>query len=47
MGYGGKYTRVKDPVRESRRGRQEGFMALVHRAGEAQVGFGYALVKGS
>jgi len=37
MGYGGKYTQVK----------QEVFMPLVHRAGEAQLDFGYALVKAS
>jgi len=45
MGYGGKYTQVKEAVREFLRVKQEVFMPLVHRAGEAQVDFGYALVK--
>jgi transposase len=45
MGYGGKYTQVKDAVRELLRVRQEVFMPLVHRVGEAQVDFGYALAK--
>ena len=45
MGYGGKYTQVKEAVRELLRVKQEVFMPLVHRAGEAQVDFGYALVK--
>ena len=45
MGYGGKYTQVKDAVRELLRVKQEVFMPLVHRVGEAQVDFGYALVK--
>jgi transposase len=45
MGYGGKYTQVKEAVRELLRVRQEVFMPLVHRVGEAQVDFGYALAK--
>ena len=45
MGYGGKYTQVKEAVRELLRVKQEVFMPLVHRVGEAQVDFGYALVK--
>jgi transposase len=45
MGYGGRYTQVKGAVRELLRVKQEVFMPLVHRVGEAQVDFGYALVK--
>ena len=45
MGYGGKYTQVMEAVRELLRVKQEVFMPLVHRAGEAQVDFGYALAK--
>ena len=45
MGYGGKYTQVKESVRELLRVKQEVFMPLVHRVGEAQVDFGYALAK--
>ena len=45
MGYEGKYTQVKEAVRELLRVTQEVFMPLIHRAGEAQVDFGYALVK--
>jgi transposase len=45
MGYGGKYTKVKEAVRELLRVKQEVFMPLVHRVGEAQVDFGYALAK--
>ena len=45
MGYGGKYTQVKEAVRELIRVRQEVFMPLIHRPGEAQVDFGYALAK--
>ena len=47
MGYGGKYTQVKEAVRELLRVKQEVFMPLIHRPGEAQVDFGYALAKGS
>ena len=45
MGYEGKYTQVKDAVRMLLRVKQEVFMPLVHRVGEAQVDFGYALAK--
>ena len=45
MGYGGGYTLVKDAVRMLLRVKQEVFMPLVHRVGEAQVDFGYALAK--
>jgi transposase len=45
MGYGGRYTQVREAVRELKRVRQEVFMPLIHRPGEAQVDFGYALVK--
>ncbi len=44
-GYEGGYTQVKEAVRELRRHRQEVFVPLVHRAGEAQVDFGHAHVK--
>lgn len=44
-GYAGGYTQVKEAVRELRRHRQEVFVPLVHRAGEAQVDFGHAYVK--
>jgi transposase len=45
MGYEGGYTQVKEAVRELLRVKQEVFMPLVHRVGEAQVDFGYALAK--
>jgi transposase len=45
MWYGGKHTQVKDAVRELLRVKQEVFMPLIHRVGEAQVDFGYALAK--
>jgi transposase len=45
MGYGGKYTQVKGAVRELMQVKQEVFMPLIHRPGEAQVDFGYALAK--
>ena len=44
-GYQGKYTQVKEAVREIKRVKQEVYMPLIHRPGEAQVDFGYALVK--
>ena len=44
-GYRGKYTQVKEAVRELRRTKREVFMPLIHRPGEAQVDFGYALAK--
>ena len=45
MGYEGKYTQVKEAVKEIKRLKQEVYMPLIHRAGEAQVDFGYALAK--
>ena len=45
MGYEGGYTQVKEAVRELNRVKQEVFMPLVHRVGEAQVDFGYALAR--
>ena len=45
MGYQGKYTQVKEAVREIKRVKREVFMPLIHRPGEAQADFGYALVK--
>ena len=45
MGYEGRYTQVKEAVREVKRVKREVFMPLIHRPGEAQVDFGYALVK--
>ncbi len=45
MGYEGKYTQVKDAVRELLRVKQEVFMPLIHRPGEGQVDFGQALAK--
>ena len=45
MGYTGGYTQVKEAVREIKRLKREVFMPLIHRPGEAQVDFGYALVK--
>ena len=44
MGYQGGYTQVKVTVREIKRISREVFMPLIHRPGEAQVDFGYALV---
>jgi transposase len=45
MGYQGKYTQVKQVVRELKRVNREVFMPLIHRPGEAQVDFGYVLAK--
>ena len=45
MGYQGKYTQVKEAVREIKKVSGEVFMPLIHRPGEAQVDFGYALAK--
>ena len=45
MGYEGKYTQVKEAVRELKRVKQEVFMPLIHRPGQAQADFGYALAK--
>jgi transposase len=44
-GYQGGYTAVKDTVRVLKRQLREVYVPLVHRPGEAQVDFGYALVK--
>jgi transposase len=44
-GYDGGYTIVKDAVRELKARGREVFMPLVHRPGEAQVDFGFALVR--
>ncbi len=43
-GYPGKYTQVKEAVHELKQKSREVFVPLVHRPGEAQVDFGYALV---
>jgi len=43
-GYTGGCTQVKVAVREIRRRNREVFVPLTHRAGEAQVDFGFALV---
>lgn len=45
QGYRGGYTQVKEAVREFKRTGQEVFVPLIHEPGEAQVDFGYALVK--
>ena len=42
--YTGCYTQVKQAVRELLLRHQEVFVPLVHRHGEAQVDFGYALI---
>jgi transposase len=42
-GYAGGYTAVKKAVRDLKRVRGEVFVPLVHRPGEAQADFGYAL----
>lgn len=44
-GYRGGSTQVKEAVREIKRVNQEVFMPLVHRPGEAQVDFGFAVAK--
>ena len=44
-GYSGGYTQVEAKVRELRRLRQEVYMPLAHRPGEAQLDVGQALVK--
>ena len=44
-GYTGGYTQVKEVVRELRRQAREVFVPLLHRPGEAQVDFGYALAR--
>jgi transposase len=45
MGYEGKYTQVKEAIRETKRLKREVYMPLNHKPGEAQVDFGYALAK--
>ena len=44
-GYTGGYTRVKSSVRELRRTSREVFVPLRYEPSEAQMGFGFALVK--
>lgn len=44
-GYAGGYGAVWHVIRSMRKQNQEVFMPLVHRPGEAQVDFGFALVK--
>ena len=44
-GYQGGYTVVREAVRQRRQLSREVFMPLVHRAGEAQADFGYALAR--
>lgn len=44
-GYTGGVTQVKETVRRIRQTSAEVFMPLTHRLGEAQVDFGYVLVK--
>ena len=44
-GYQGGCTQVKEAVREIKRVNQEVFIPLVHRPGEAQVDFGFAVAK--
>ncbi len=44
-GYTGGYTQVKEAVRALRKSRQEVFVPLSHRPGEAQVDFGHALAR--
>jgi transposase len=43
-GYTGGETQVKKAVREIKRKNREVFVPLIHRPGEAQIDFGYALV---
>jgi transposase len=44
-GYSGGYTQVKEAVRELKGRLKEVYIPLAHRPGEAQMDFGYALVK--
>jgi transposase len=46
-GYAGGYTQGKEAVRQIRQKKREVFVPLTHRPGEAQVDFGFALVKES
>ena len=43
-GYAGGVTQVKEAVRQIKQTRQEVFMPLTHRPGEAQMDFGYAVI---
>ena len=45
MGYKGKYTQVREAIREIKRLKKEVYMPLNHRPGEAQVDFVYALAR--
>jgi hypothetical protein len=45
VGYRGKYTQVKEAMREFLRGKQEVFMPLIYQVEEEQVDFGYARAK--
>ena len=45
QGFSGRYTIIKDAVREIKRTSKEVFMPLSQRPGEAQVDFGQAVVK--
>ncbi len=44
-GYKGRYTQVKEAVRNIKRTKREVFFPLIHRRGEAQVDLGEAAVK--
>lgn len=44
-GYSGGYTQIKEAVRELKGQLKEVYIPLVHRPGEAQVDFGYALAR--
>jgi transposase len=44
-GFGGRYTIVKDAVRQIKQTSKEVFLPLSQRPGEAQVDFGHAVVK--
>ena len=45
LGYRGKYTQVREAVSQIKAVSGEVYMPLIHRPGEAQVDFGYALAK--
>ena len=44
-GYQGRYTQVKETVNQLKRQSREVFMPLIHRPGEAQVDYGFALAR--
>ncbi|MDP6523805.1 MAG: IS21 family transposase, partial [Kiritimatiellia bacterium] len=44
-GYTGGYTQVKEAVSKIKNTKKEVFVPLIHRPGEAQVDFGFALAK--